>query len=107
MVLRTAQFQMGNESDTLFDSEEAQACIYREQTGIEQLKTVRRHDGSDLTSRVALVYGPIEYQGLGIPNLYTSQGIAHIERILKYSHIDDDVTGHLMQVSMEHLNTGN
>jgi hypothetical protein len=39
------------------------------------------------------VYGPIEYQGLGIPDLYTSQGISHIERILKYSHIDDDITG--------------
>jgi hypothetical protein len=41
----------------------------------------------------AQVYSPIEYQGLGIPNLYTSQGIAHIERILQYSHIDDDITG--------------
>jgi hypothetical protein len=36
-----------------------------------------------------LVYGPIEYQGLGISDLYTS----HIERILKYSHLDDDITG--------------
>ena len=32
----------------------------------------------------ALVFGPIEYQGLVIPNLYTSQGIANIKRILKY-----------------------
>jgi hypothetical protein len=45
------------------------------------------------------VYGPIEYQGLGIPNLYTSQGISHIERILKYSHIDDDITGQLIRAS--------
>jgi hypothetical protein len=45
------------------------------------------HHDSDSTSRAAvlrhrkdfphaLVYGPIEYQGLGIPNLYTSQGIS-------------------------------
>jgi hypothetical protein len=44
----------------------------------------------------ALAYGPIEYQGPGIPNLYTSQGISHIERILKYSHLDDDITGQLI-----------
>jgi hypothetical protein len=41
----------------------------------------------------ALVYGPINTR-LGIPNLYTSQGF-RIERILKYSHIDDDITGNL------------
>jgi hypothetical protein len=30
-------------------------------------------------------------------HLYTSQGISHIERILKYSHIDDDITGQLIR----------
>jgi hypothetical protein len=50
-----------------------------------------------------LVYGPIEYQGLGIPNLYISQGISHIERILKYSHLDDDITGQLIRASVEQL----
>jgi hypothetical protein len=56
-------------------------------------QTVRRHYDSDLTTGLpcsgiartfprALVCGPIEYQGLGIPNLYTTQGISHIERIL-------------------------
>jgi hypothetical protein len=49
------------------------------------------------------VYGPIEYQGLGIPDLYTSQGISHIERILKYSHLDDDITGQLTGASVEQL----
>jgi len=50
-----------------------------------------------------LVYGTIQYQGLGVPNLYTSQGIAHIDRILKYSHIGDDTTGQLIRASMEQL----
>jgi hypothetical protein len=57
---------------------------------------------------VSLVYGPIEYQGLGISDLYTSQGISHIERVLKYSHLDDDdddddVTGQLIRASVEQL----
>jgi hypothetical protein len=51
----------------------------------------------------ALVYGPIQQQGLGIPNLYTSQGIAHIKRILKYSPIEEDITGQLIRASMEQL----
>jgi hypothetical protein len=51
----------------------------------------------------ALVYGPIEYQGLGIPDLYTSQGISHIERILKHSHLDDDITGQFIRASVEQL----
>jgi hypothetical protein len=51
----------------------------------------------------ALVYGPIEYQGLGIPDLYTSKGISHIERILKCSHLDDDITGQLIRASVEQL----
>jgi hypothetical protein len=51
----------------------------------------------------ALVYGPIEYQGLGIPDLYTSQGISHIERILKYSNLDDDITGQLIRAPVEQL----
>jgi hypothetical protein len=45
----------------------------------------------------------IEYQGLGIPDLYTSQGISHIERILKYSHLDDEITGQLIRASVEQL----
>jgi hypothetical protein len=51
----------------------------------------------------ALVYGSIEYQGLGVPNLFTSQGISPIERILKYSHLEDDMTGQLIRVSVEQL----
>jgi hypothetical protein len=35
--------------------------------------------------------------------LYTRQGIAHIVRILKYSPIDDNITGQLIRASMEQL----
>jgi hypothetical protein len=46
------------------------------------------------------VYGSSQYQGLGIAE---SQGIADIERILKYSQIYDDITGQLIQASTERL----
>jgi hypothetical protein len=75
---------------------------------------VRRHHDSDLTSRFAvfrdrtdfsraLVYGPTEYQGLGIPNLYISQGSSHIEQIFRSSHFDDDMTEQLIRASVEQL----
>jgi hypothetical protein len=59
--------------------------------------------GTTRTFPRALVYGPIEYQGLGIPDLYTSLGISHIERILKHSHLDDDITSQLIRASVEQL----
>jgi hypothetical protein len=55
------------------------------------------------TSPRALVYAPIKYQGLGIPNLYISEGTSHIERILKYRHLDDDITGQVVRASVEQL----
>jgi hypothetical protein len=75
---------------------------------------VRRYHGPDPSGRVTvfgnsahipevLAYGPVQYQGLGIPNLYKSQGISHIERILKFSHIHEDITGQLIRASAEQL----
>ena len=47
-----------------------------------------------------LVYGPIEFQGIGIPNLYVAQELSHIERILKYATDEENLTG---QLSMEQM----
>jgi hypothetical protein len=47
------------------------------------------------------VYGPIEHQRLGIPKFVHESGIARIERFLKYSHIDDDITRQLIRASMK------
>ena len=43
-----------------------------------------------------LVHGPVKYQGLGIPNLYVSQGIAHIDWILKYGTAEEHLMGKLI-----------
>ena len=32
----------------------------------------------------AVVHGPLRYQGLQVPNLYTNQGIAHIQQLLTF-----------------------
>jgi hypothetical protein len=48
-----------------------------------------------------LVHGPKKYQGLGIPNLYITQGIAHINWLLKYGTAEEHLTGKLIQQSME------
>jgi hypothetical protein len=44
-----------------------------------------------------------QHSAFSIPNLCTSQGIANIERILKYSYIDDGITGRLIRASMKQL----
>ena len=43
-----------------------------------------------------LVHGPVKYQGLGILNLYVSQGIAHIDWILKYGTAEEHLMGKLI-----------
>ncbi len=44
----------------------------------------------------AIVHGPIQYQGLEIPNLYTKQMIACIATLLQYRPQEDDITGRLI-----------
>jgi hypothetical protein len=50
-----------------------------------------------------LVHGPLKYQGLAVPDLYTIQGVDHINRILKYSTAAEVITGQLIRASMEEL----
>jgi hypothetical protein len=50
---------------------------------------------------------PIKYQGLSVPYLYTSQFIAHVERILECRHINDSNIGHessIEQLKLQRIN---
>ena len=49
-----------------------------------------------------LVYGTTKYQGLGIPSLYTEQGIAHILKLLQHGH-QPSITGDLLWASLQAL----
>ena len=57
---------------------------------------INRHFPQDI------VYGPKLYGGLGIPNLYHTQGVDHIDRIHSYG-ICQDITGQLLRTTMEAL----
>ena len=50
-----------------------------------------------------LVFGPKHFQGLTFPHLYTLQGLAHIDRLLKFGSSAKHMTGKLMRQSMEIL----
>jgi hypothetical protein len=49
----------------------------------------------------ALVFGPPREQGLGISNLYITQGIAHVERLIQYGADEGHITGQLVRASLE------
>jgi len=44
----------------------------------------------------AVVHGPVRYQGLEVPNLYTEQMVVRITTLLQYGPHDDDVTGSML-----------
>ena len=50
----------------------------------------------------ALVHAPRRYQGLGLPNLWISQGVSHLLHALRHgSH--SSITGQLLRTSLESL----
>ena len=48
-----------------------------------------------------IVHAPLDEGGLAVLNLYVEQGIAHMERILRYVTLPDTITGHLLWASIE------
>ncbi len=50
----------------------------------------------------AIVHAPLQFQGLGIPYLYVSQGISHIKAQLDAPPLEG-ITGNLLTCSMEDL----
>jgi len=51
----------------------------------------------------AIGYMPAWHFGLGLTNLHPEQGIKHLLTLLRYSHYTDDLTGQLLQGSLEYL----
>ena len=67
------------------------------------LQTGLSNSGIVRTISQAIVYGPLKYQGLGIHDLYVTQGIAHIEKLINHAYSTRDPTGQLLRASAQHL----
>ena len=48
-----------------------------------------------------LVHAPTAARGLNIPDLYTEQGLSHIEMLLMYGHREEHITGKLLRGSIQ------
>ena len=51
----------------------------------------------------AVIYGPKKEKGLGIPNLFISQGLSHISTIQQYLSDNNNITGAFLRNSIELL----
>jgi hypothetical protein len=50
-----------------------------------------------------LVYGPLKYQGLALPNLHTVQGIENILTVMEFGYNMKTLTGQLLKGNVEAL----
>jgi hypothetical protein len=67
------------------------------------LNTALSHSGYNCHIARALVYGPLELLGIGCQDMYIEQGISHIQRFVDKPQLSEDITGFLLQTSMEQL----
>jgi hypothetical protein len=51
----------------------------------------------------ALLFGPKHVLGMGIPDLFHSQGIEHLKQILLVAHRSEDLIGALIRGSLKQL----
>jgi hypothetical protein len=51
----------------------------------------------------ALVYAPLQYQGLNLPDLYVEQGLGKVLRLIKYGNRSSHITSSLIRHSCEAL----
>ena len=49
-----------------------------------------------------LVYGPVEKQGLGLPHLYSLQGIVHVEDLILHTCLES-LTGEMFVANLEQM----
>jgi len=49
----------------------------------------------------AIAHGPLKFQGLNLPNLYTEQLVTHVATLLWYGIHHDDPTGQLLRANGE------
>jgi len=51
----------------------------------------------------AMVHAPHQHFGLGLTNLHTKQGIMHLLLLIKHDHCANNITGQLIQGSLENM----
>ena len=59
--------------------------------------------GINRTFPWAMIHAPLSRQGLALPNTYIKQGICHLQRLTENTARYGDITGHLLDVSIEQL----
>jgi hypothetical protein len=65
------------------------------------LRVALSHSGVCRTIPRAIVYAPLQYQGLDIPDLYIEQGLFKITRLLKFGRASKSITSKLIRHSAE------
>ena len=67
------------------------------------LETGLSHSGINHHAPRKLVHGTLKFHGWDIPDLYVSQGIAHISVLLNFGYSLRDPTGQLLRSSAQHM----
>jgi hypothetical protein len=60
------------------------------------LRVALSHSGVCRTIPRALVYAPLQYQGLAVPDLYIEQGFQKLMRLLKFGRTSKSITTKLI-----------
>ena len=50
-----------------------------------------------------IIFGPKQYKDFGVPHLYTVQQTRHIENLIRFGHLPQDLTGQLICANLEQL----
>jgi Reverse transcriptase (RNA-dependent DNA polymerase) len=65
------------------------------------LRVALSHSGVCRTIPRAIVYAPLQYQGLAVPDLFIEQGISKLVRLLKFGRASEAITSNLLRHSGE------
>jgi Reverse transcriptase (RNA-dependent DNA polymerase) len=65
------------------------------------LRVALSHSGVFRNIPRAIVYAPLQYQGLAVPDLYIEQGFQKITRLLKFGRSSKSITSNLIRHSAE------
>ena len=50
-----------------------------------------------------VAYAPISFQGIGLPSVFTTQGLDHMKALVRFSGYDEQLTSDLLRTSAEQL----
>jgi hypothetical protein len=65
------------------------------------LRVALSHSGVCRTIPRAIVYAPLQYQGLAVPDLFIEQGFSKLVRLIKFGRGSDAITSNLLRHSGE------